>query len=507
MRNSIYNIILENTTSGIVDDSKVMQILHNKNKNFQLNRPYNKQLIQEHSEKVFKLIESFYKKNCTKEDLKAGLLEIDFRTIEITPLIFKKFNNENYDIRVYEVFKEFLFTTNSIQLFNLSLELTAVAKDCIELSEEYILFGQVDYFANIIAFIFRNWIEFDAFKKDMFKLLNISSDWKSIDYTRYIITTKGILNSIEDQRNLLIGAISNNNLLIEIAVELAENIDINKLIKISNSDRELSLAINKLFTSLLLELERYGGVFAFSDTTSYLNMYFDFLTNTTFKDIQFVGFDIFHEFVLDLKEYYYQYVEGNYDSIIENVITASKKYNTPESFDEALTYGEENLYRLIRFAKTHPVSESAINYFIELDIKHKLDKYLQVFLDTLLTLKGSKEIKIKLFKELCVICNQRIIDKPEMSNVNVFNDFESNIILSRKELIHEFWNEGGFELLKILIRDYNPTIRAQILEFIYTLNKEDLDPELIQRIKNRLIDKPHYIVKKAIKVCEKFDLL
>ena len=153
MRNSIYNIILENTTSGIVDDSKVMQILHNKNKNFQLNRPYNKQLIQEHSEKVFKLIESFYKKNCTKEDLKAGLLEIDFRTIEITPLIFKKFNNENYDIRVYEVFKEFLFTTNSIQLFNLSLELTAVAKDCIELSEEYILFGQVDYFANIIAFI------------------------------------------------------------------------------------------------------------------------------------------------------------------------------------------------------------------------------------------------------------------------------------------------------------------------------------------------------------------
>ena len=94
-----------------------------------------------------------------------------------------------------------------------------------------------------------------------------------------------------------------------------------------------------------------------------------------------------------------------------------------------------------------------------------------------------------------------------MSEVNVFNDFESRIILSRKELIKEFWNDGGFELLKILIRDYNPTVRVQTLEFIYSLDKEDLDAELIQRIKNRLIDKPHYIVQKAMKVCEKFELL
>ena len=224
MRNSIYNIILENTTNGIVDDSKVMQILHNENKNFQLNRPYNKQLVEEHSKKVFELIESFYKKNCTKEELKNSLLELDFRTIEIAPLIFKKFNNENYDTRVYEVFKEFLFTTNSIQLFNLSLELTAVSTSCIELSKEYILFGQVDYFTNIIVFIFRTWIEFDNFKEDMFKLLNISSDWQSIDYTRYFMAIEGILDSIENQRNLLIGAISNNDLLIEIAVELAGNI-------------------------------------------------------------------------------------------------------------------------------------------------------------------------------------------------------------------------------------------------------------------------------------------
>lgn len=507
MRNSIYNIILENTTNGIVDNSKVMQILHDKNKDFQLNRPYNKKLVQEHAEKVFELIESFYKKDCTKEELKANLLDIDFRTIEITPLIFKKFNDKNYDARVYEVFKEFLFTTSSIQLFNLSLELTAVSKNCIKLSEDYILFGQIDYFVNVIAFIFRTWIEVDSFKKDMFKLLNISSNWQSIDYTRCIMAIEGVLDSIDDQRNLLIGAVSNNDLLIEIAVELAGNINLQELIKISNSDRELSLAINNLFANLLLELERYGGIFAFYDTKMYLNMYFDFLTNTNFEDIQFVGFDIFNEFVLDLKEYYYQHVEGNYDSIIEAVTIASKKYNTPENFDKALTYGNENLYRLINFAKNHPVSESAINYFIELDIKHELDKYLLVFLDSLLALKGTKEIKTQLFKELCDICNQRIIDKPQMSDINVFNDFESRIILSRKDLIREFWNEGGFELLKILIRDYNPAIRVQTLEFIYTLNKEDLDAELIQRIKNRLIDKPHYIVQKAMKVCEKFELL
>ena len=273
------------------------------------------------------------------------------------------------------------------------------------------------------------------------------------------------------------------------------------------TDRELSLAINNLFTNLLLELERYGGIFAFYDTKMYLNMYFDFLTNTKFEDIQFVGFDIFNEFVLDLRDYYYEYVEGDFSSIIEAVTTASKKYNTPENFDKALTYGEENLYRLINFAKNHPVSESAINYFIELDIKHELDKYLLVFLDSLLAVKGTKKIKTILFKELCDICNQRFIDKPKMSEVNVFNDFESRIILSRKELIKEFWNDGGFELLKILIRDYNPTVRVQTLEFIYSLDKEDLDAELIQRIKNRLIDKPHYIVQKAMKVCEKFELL
>ena len=507
MRNSIYNIILDNTTNGIVDNSKVMQILHNENKDFQFNRPYNKQLVEKQAQEVFALIESFYREDCTKEELKIGLLDIDFRTIEITPLIFKKFNDKNYDAKVYEVFKEFLFTTNSIQLFNLSLELTAVSKDCIELSEDYILFGQVDYFTSVIAFIFRTWIEIDSFKKDMFKLLNISSDWQSIDYTRCIMVIEGILDSVEDQRNLLIGAISNNTLLIEIAVELAESINLEELIKISAGDRELSLAINNLFTNLLLELERYGGIFAFYDTKMYLNMYFDFLTNTKFEDIQFVGFDIFNEFVLDLKDYYYEYVEGDFSSIIEAVTTASKKYNTPENFDKALTYGEENLYRLINFAKNHPVSESAINYFIELDIKHELDKYLLVFLDSLLAVKGTKKIKTILFKELCDICNQRFIDKPKMSEVNVFNDFESRIILSRKELIKEFWNDGGFELLKILIRDYNPTVRVQTLEFIYSLDKEDLDAELIQRIKNRLIDKPHYIVQKAMKVCEKFELL
>lgn len=507
MRNSIYSTILENTTNGIVDDSKVMQILHNENKNFQLNRPYDEMMVKEHSQKVFALIESFYKKDSTKEELEASLLEIDFRTIEIMPLIFKKFNNTNYDVRVYEVFKNIMFTTNSIQLFNLSLEMTAVSKTCVELSNEYVLFGQVDYFANIIAFIFRTWIEFDEFKEDMFKLLDISSDWKAIDYARYFMAIEGVLDSTEAQRHLLIGTISNNSLLTEIAVELAENIDLKLLINTSNGDRDLSIAINRLFINLLLELDRYGGVFAFYDTSMYLNMYLDFLTNTNYRDIQFVGFSTFYEFVLDLKENYSDHVEGNYDELIETVITIAQKYSTPEHFDQALTCGDEHLYRLIKYAKTHKVSESAIAYFVELHRKHALDEYLLVFLESLLAIKGPKEIRTQMFKELCDICNQRMIDKPKMSEVNVFDDFESNIILSRKELIHEFWNEGGFELIKLLIRDYNPKIRVEVLEFIYTLSKEDLDAELIQRIKNRLIDTPYYIVEEAMNVCEKFDLL
>ncbi|MGL4656558.1 MAG: hypothetical protein ACRCWM_11880 [Sarcina sp.] len=507
MKKSIYNIILENTNNSIVNNSKVLQILHNENINFQMNIFNNEAIIEEHSEKVFTLIEGFYKKEISKNELESALVAINFKAIEIIAIIFKKFNDSNYDARVYEVFKDFLFTTNNLELFKLSLDMTAVNTTCLELSNEYLLIGQVDCFSNAISFIFRTWIEFDEFKENMFKLLYFSSDWTTIDYAKNFMAIEGLLDSTKAQRNLLIGVIANNSLLMEIAVELTETLNIQELINVSAEDRELSLAINKLFISLLLELDRYGGIFAFYDTSMYLDMYFNFLTNSEFEDIQFVGFNTLYEFILDLKENYYDHVEGNYDKIIETVTKAVEKYNTPENFDKALTYGEDNLYNLIKYAKTHQISDSAISYFIDLDIKHELDEYLLIFLESLLAIKGTKEIKTQMFKELCDICNQRRIDKPEMSEVNVFDDFEGQIILSRKILINEFWNEGGFELLKLLIRDYNPTIRVQTLEFIQTLNKEDLDAELIQRIKNRLIDNPQYIVEEAIKVCEKFDLL
>ncbi|MGL5574169.1 MAG: hypothetical protein ACRDCW_01225 [Sarcina sp.] len=507
MKNSIYNIILENTTNNIVDNSKVLTILHNENIYFEMNIFNNEAIIEEHSEKVFSLIESFYKKEISKNELESKLVAINFKAIEIIAIIFKKFDESNYNARVYEVFKEFLFTTNNLELFKLSLDMTAVNTTCLELSNDYLLIGQVDCFSNAISFIFRTWIEFDEFKENMFKLLYISSDWNTIDYAKNFMAIEGLLDSLSAQRNLLVGTISNNSLLTEIAVELAENLDIKSLINISFNDRELSLAINKLFINLLLELERYGGIFAFYDTSIYLDIYFDFLVNTNYEDIQFVGFNTFYEFIVDLKENYTEYVEGSYDEITEKVTNAVTKYNTSESFDKALTYGEENLYSLIKFAKTYDISESAISYFIELHKKHELDKYLLICLENLLAVKGTKEIKVQMFKELYDLCKKRHIEKPQMSEVPVFDDFEGQVILSRKDLIHEFWNDGGFELLKLLIRDYNPTIRVQTLEFISTLNKEDLDAELIQRIKNRLIDNPYYIVVEAINVCEKFDLL
>ncbi|MGL5066973.1 MAG: hypothetical protein ACRC6T_03980 [Sarcina sp.] len=511
MKKSIYNIILDNTIDGIVDDNKAIEIIHSENSNLSVG--FSHQFVgdqttkKEHTDKVFAIIESLHKKEITTEELETELLEVGFETLNIIDVLAKKFNETNYNDEVYESFKTLMLTTDDVELCKLAIEMTAITSTCKELSNEYMLFGQVDHFSNSVSFIFRKWIQFDEFKEDMFKLLDVSADWTAIDYARSFMAIDSILEDIASQRHLLIGALSNNSIKMEIAVELATILDLNKLVSLSVTDRDLCIAINELFTSLLLELDRYGGIFAFVDSETLLKLYLNFLTNTRFEDIKFVGLDTFNEFITDLEDHYTYHVEGNYDEIIENVKAAVREFNTPENFDIALTYGDDNLYHLIRFAKSHDVSERAIKYFTQLDIKHELDKYLLTFLESLLAVKGNKEIKTQMFKELCGLYETRLKEKTEISKVNVFDDFEAEVILSRAPLIREFWNEGGFTLLKQLLEDYNPTIRVQTLEFIYTLDKNDLDNEIISKIRERLVDTPHYIVTEAVSVCEKFELI
>ena len=511
MKKSIYNIILDNTIDGIVNDNKAMELIHSENAHISVG--FSHQFVgdastkKEHIEKVFTIIKSLHNKEITTEELETELLEVGFETLNIIDILAKKFNETNYNDEVYESFKALMFTTDDVELCKLALEMTAITDSCRELSNEYMLFGQVDHFSNSVSFIFRKWIKFDEFKEDMFKLLDVSADWNAIDYARSFMAIDSILEDSDSQRHLLIGSLSNNSLKMEIAVELTTSLDLDKLVSKSVTDRNLSIAINELFTSLLLELDRYGGIFAFVDSEHLLKLYLDFLLSTPFEDIKFVGLDTFNEFIIDLENHYTDHVEGSYDELIENVKLAVTEFKTPENFDKALTYGNDNLYRLIRFAKKYDVSEKAIEYFTELDIKHELDKYLITFLESLLAIKGSKKIKTQMFEELCRLYKVRLKDKTEISKVNVFDDFEAEVIISRKPLIKEFWNEGGFTLLKQLLEDYNPTIRVQALEFIYTLDKNDLDKELISKIRERLVDTPHYIVTEAIKVCEKFELI
>ena len=511
MKKSIYNIILDNTIEGIVNDNNVMELIHNENSNIKLGFSHefigDETTKREHSDKVFATIESLHKKEITAEELESQLLDIGFETLNIIDILSKKFNETNYNTEVYEAFKTLIFTADDVELCKLALEMTALTPDCRELSNEYMLFGQVDYFSNVVAFIFRAWIEFDEFKEDMFKLLDVSANWTAIDYARGFMAIESVLKDVKSQKHLLIGALSNNSLKMEIAVELATNLDLDSLVAQSVTDRELSIAVNGLFTSLLLELDRYGGIFAFVDSEVLLELYLEFLLHTRFEDIKFVGLDTFNEFILDLEEHYAEHTEGDYTKIIVAVKLAVKEFNTPENFDIALTYGNDNLYHLIRFAKNHNVSKMAIDYFTQLDIKHELDKYLLVFLESLLAIKGTTDVKIQLFKELCDLYKVRTLEHPQLSEEPVLSDFDLEIILSRLPLLKEFWNEGGFSLLKEILNDFNPIVRVRALEFIYPLDKNDLDKELISKIKERLLDNPHYIVIEAIEVCEKFNLI
>ncbi|MGL4741854.1 MAG: hypothetical protein ACRC41_13775 [Sarcina sp.] len=511
IKKSIYNLILKNTIDGIVDGKTVSENIPRENSDISVGI-LNTVVINEskrdiNTKKVFKIISEFNKNEISIEEFEERLINVDFKTLNIIDTLTKMFDEDNYSENIYEAFKILMCTTNNLEVCKLAIEMTALTDRCIELSDEYMLFGQVDHFSNSISFIFRAWIQFEEFKDDMFELLDISSDWQAIDYARSFMNIEEIIGDISNHRKLLIGALSNNSLKMEIAVELAMTLDIKYLISISKNDRELSLAIDDLFTSLLLELDRYGGIFAFENANEYLEMYLEFLLDTEFIDIKFVGFDTFNEFINDLEIHYSNYVEGDFDSIIREVKSNVQKFNTIENFDKALEYGEDNLYHLIRFAKHHDVSDSAIKYFEDLEEVNELDKSMQLFLESLLVLKGSETVKENLYKELCEICEKRKVENKEISKINVFNDYEGELIVSRKSFVKEFWSNGGNNLLKDLLNDYNPNLRLMSLEIIDTLKREELDNEMIAKIKERLVDAPSYIVMKAVRICEKFDIV
>ncbi|MGL4992188.1 MAG: hypothetical protein ACRCYE_09555 [Sarcina sp.] len=511
IKKSIYNLILKNTVGGVVDCKTVSENIPRENSDISVGI-LNTIVINEskreiNTKRVFNIINEFNKDEINIDEFEEKLINVDFKTLNIIDTLIKLFDDENYTEDIYEAFKKLMFTTNNLEVCKLAIEMTALTDRCRELSDEYMLFGQVDHFSNSISFIFRAWIQFEEFKDDMFKLLDISSDWQAIDYARSFMNIEEIIGDIDNHRELLIGALSNNSLKMEIAVELATTLNVKYLIGISNNDRELSLAIEDLFTSLLLELDRYGGIFAFENTQEYLRLYLDFLLKSDFIDIKFVGFDIFNEFINDLELNYSTYVEGNYETIIEAVKENVRKFNTVENFDKALEYGDDNLYHLIRFAKNHNVSNDAIKYFEELEKVNELDEYMQLFLDSLLVLKGSIEVKEVLYKELCEICSRRKAENKEISKINVFNDYDGELIISRKAFIKEFWYEGGKDLLKYLLNDYNPSVRLTALEIVESLKREELDNEIIAKVKERLVDAPSYIVMKAVRICEKFDII
>lgn len=511
IKKSIYNLILRNTIDGIVDGKTVSENIPRENSDISvgiLNTVVMNESKREiNTKKVFNVISSFDKNEISMEEFEEKLINIDFKTLNIIDTLIKMFDENNYSENIYEAFKTLMSTTNNLEVCKLAIEMTALTDRCRELSNEYMLFGQVDHFSNSISFIFRAWIQFDEFKEDMFELLDISSDWQSIDYARSFMNIEEIIEDIHNHRKLLIGALSNNSLKMEIAVELAMTLNITYLISISKGDRELSLAIHDLFTSLLLELDRYGGIFAFENSNEYLERYLEFLLDTEFIDIKFVGFDTLNEFINDLEINYSQYVEGNYDNIIEKVKENVIKLNTIDNFDKVLECKNGNIYHLIRFAKYNEVSSKAIKYFEKLYNDRQLDQYMQLFLESLLVLKGSNTIKENLYKELCEICKKRKVENKEISKINVFNDYEGELIMSRKSFIKEFWHDGGSILLRDLLNDYNPSLRLMALEIIDTLKRNELDNEMIARIKERLVDAPSYIVMKAVRICEKFDIV
>ncbi len=429
------------------------------------------------------------------------LKQMNFKTLSLMGELREQMQAEYYTRTTFDVFKKILLETSDKEIFKLAIVVTSMGEWCEELIEPYIIIGQNEEFSRYISYGFTHWITKESFKNAAFKLLELSRDWATVYLTQLLVEQQELLEDIQVQRNILVGALKNNGIQMEITVNLVNSLDLTGLFELAVEDRELFKQLVQLFNSLFFDM----GIWEVLENNSgLLDTYIKNLETTKFDTLKLLGTKDVCRFIED------EETEGNiveiqgqafYNELKERALNLWRTTYSIALIKKSIKEGT-GIYSWCSFIKEHQVVE-LIDTCKEL---YEQDKNVEWFMEDVLITIGDIETKRYIYKQLENSVNEegRLVEKQQYTNVWGSNYKRENSILSKMKVIEELPFEEVVDFNMQLLEDYNPQIRSRAINSLYHRSEAIIkaNKQLVVKIIERLGDSPFYIRNDALKLCQ-----
>lgn len=515
VENSIYELMKKCTVDNKLDENKFDDLINpREDGKVKINSAFMDQFfgISEEDKiaqvpRILDVLLKIYNDEISLESVEKELKSIGFKTLNIIDELRSKLTNDNYNIKTYNTFKKLMYITTDKEIFKFSLEMTAIIERCEELIDDYILIGQSEEFSKYISFILLIWSEKPKFLNALFDLLDKSSDWGAINYGEMLMNDEEIMSNIKNQRRILIGTLKNNCIQMEIAYDLASDLNIKKLSKMSYSDKELSMAFVDLYSTLFFERQPCGGIFNLRNPFAYIKWYLNCIKFSKFKDVKFVGINNILEFLNDddnKEEFIDLYDEETYNLIKNEVDFLWNNINTVDNIKEIINEGEDYIYFIVDFVKKNNIVE-VVPMLEKLYIEKPT--YENSYLERLLSEMGSDSIKMNIYENLKKEYKERMKIDKKYSYLNLFGEeYKIRHKIENKIDVLAWQGARDYELIEEMLEDYDPMVRSKALKVINKSNYYVDNSVIRDKIKKKLSDSPIYIRKNALEICEKINL-
>ena len=511
---SVWQIINECTTSGILNQQKIEEILNPvedggiRVSSALIDILYNDGTEQSECEAkgICNLIGQIREGQLTEYRLiQKKLKQMEIRALGLIGILDKYLTEKCLSQDIYQLFKKILFETSDKELFKLAIQVTCISPWCEELIPTYEIIGQGEEFSRYIAFAFSKWIKQKPFQEAAFRVLDLSVDWGAVYFTEMLLQQKELLENKQYQRDILIGGLKHNSIQMEINIEVATTLDLPQLFEMSLEDYELCTYLIMLYNSLFYDTMPDGGICEVLDNSvMYIEWYLDYLEKVKFDTLKLLGAKDMIEFIKhsetqDLIIEFYD--EMTYEHLKSRANKLWQETYSIELIRKSLKEGV-SCYAWCRFIKKNHLSElveecrklydenSMINWLIEDILIEMGDVVTQYHIYELLKKHVNTEERLK----------------AAYSYINIARDMfsQENSIINTIKVLEKLPFEEVIDFNMQLLEDYNPQVRSNAINALKQRSEEELKQQysLIEKIIERLGDGPFYIRNAALQLCK-----
>ncbi|WP_054741763.1 hypothetical protein [Cellulosilyticum ruminicola] len=512
---SIWEVIDECTTEGILNQPKVEEILNPiEEGEIRISAAlvdilYNNEGMEQNecqAKAICNLIEQINEGQLIEYRLIIKKLkQIKIRALGLIGILEKHLSKECMTKEIYELFKKILFDTTDKELFKLAIQVTCLGKWCEELLPNYEIIGQGEEFSRYIAYAFNKWIAQKPFREAAFRVLDLSVDWGAVYFTEALLQQKELLKNKQYQREILIGGLRHNSIQMEISIELATTLDLPQLFKMSLEDYELCRYLIMLYNSLLYDTIPDGGICeALENSLVFIERYLEYLEIIPFDILKLLGIKDVLEFIKNSenKELIIETYDGEtYEHLKAHALTLWKETYTLELVRKSLKEGV-SCYAWCRFIKKYHISELVEDCRALYDEKSMINWLIE---DILIDM-GDMVTQYHIYQLLKKNVNDKARVNIAYSYINLVKDVfkgESSIINTIKVLEKlPFKDVAEFNMQ--LLGDYNPQVRSRAINALNGRSEEEIKQQegLVEKIVERLGDGPFYIRNDALQLCK-----